>query len=72
MNADQPKQELKLYVVGESSPNPLDWGDWGPRTLVLASNENHARELCESVSVHVTEVALTHPAVLCELVPQLP
>lgn len=41
------ENQLKLYVVGESSGDPGEWGEFGSRFLVLARNPAEARQLTD-------------------------
>lgn len=59
---------MKLYVVGETSPNPDDWSIWSEWTLVIAPNPERAKELSENPrSEPVTEIPLDRECVLCSM-----
>lgn len=61
MNADQPKPELKLYVVGESSGNPADWSEWfSERSFLMAVDEKQAMEMAGD-----SRVAMVDPPSPC-------
>jgi len=55
--------EYKLFIVGESSGDPDNWSDWGPRTIVVARSADEARTMAEHSSA-VAEVKLDKPGVL--------
>jgi hypothetical protein len=62
-----PVEKLKLFVVGESSPNPDDWDSgWGsPRkAIVIAHDETEAAKLADEISGPITEIPMTSPVVL--------
>jgi hypothetical protein len=54
--------ELKLFVVGESSPNPDEWHSM-MRSLVVAKDETQAIEI-SGVSGPATEIILDEPKVI--------
>jgi hypothetical protein len=63
-------QKLRLFVVGEFSPDPADWSEYGGYSLVLAGDQDEAvrassthgaaievsgREACELIRVKVRD-----------------
>jgi hypothetical protein len=42
-------ENLKLYVVGELSPDPDSWSEWGDRAIVVARDEAEAVRLATAV-----------------------
>ena len=57
-------ENLKLFVVGESSPNPDDWGSgWKERSkaIVIARDEQEASALAGDIGGSVTEIPMTSP-----------
>ena len=56
----------RLFVVGEDSPKPGDWSEWSSRVLVLASDENEAREIAGDLvdERFVAEVDMSESAFL--------
>ncbi len=56
---------LKLYVLGESSGDPDDWGAWGRRALVLAETSEQALALHDAFGL-VAEVKGTRPVLLAQ------
>lgn len=55
---------LKLFVLGETSGIPSDWGRWGRRAFVLAESVEQALSLHDGFS-HAAEVTSDEPVVLC-------
>ena len=53
---------LKLYVVGETSPNPQDWSIWSELSIVIAESAEEATRLAGSVPA--TEIPMGIPQVL--------
>lgn len=52
----------KLFVVGESSPDPENWSIWSEYSLVIAKGEDEARRLAEKDGeTPVAEIPLTAP-----------
>ncbi|HUQ70916.1 MAG TPA: hypothetical protein VM165_15415 [Planctomycetaceae bacterium] len=63
---NEPKLELKLYVVGESSGNPEKWSSWPvSRKLVLASTAEEAIEVADC-GLEAILVSAASPVVLSE------
>ena len=62
--------KLKLWVVGEDSPDPDTWSVWGEYCLVIAADEKQARELAYDRfgTEPVCEVPLDTPALLVQVV----
>ena len=57
--------ELKLFVLGEYSPNPDEWAENGEIALVVARDKDEAMALYPIRPA--TEISLNHPFVLCVL-----
>jgi hypothetical protein len=55
---------LKLYVVGESSPDPDTWS--GRHYLVIASDEKEAEGL--AMSRPATEIPLDSPSAIPQII----
>jgi hypothetical protein len=54
---------MKLYVVGESTPDPEKWSMWSEYALVIASSEEEARKLAGKDAV-VQEIPMDKPLFL--------
>ncbi len=54
---------LKLFVLGESSGDPVDWSGWGRRAFVLATSKDEALSLHDGYS-DAAEVIAVEPCVL--------
>ena len=57
-------ENLKLFVVGESSGDPNDWDDWDDRAIVIAHDGNEAIALSGLGCHNVAEIKLESPIVL--------
>ena len=55
---NDPQFELKLFVVGESSGDPADWGDWTERIFVIAKDPDSALRMCHSCALPVSEIVM--------------
>jgi hypothetical protein len=55
----------KLFVCGESSPNPEDWSAWSEYSIVIAKDEKEACEI--SGDMFATEIALEKPMLLVKM-----
>jgi hypothetical protein len=56
---------LKLFVVGERSGDPNDWGQWTTKALVIASSAEEALRLTDrDPRGPVSELKLTTACVL--------
>lgn len=53
---------MKLYVCGETSPDPEKWSIWSEYALVLAASPEEAAKLSERTPV--TEIPLDKPLYL--------
>jgi hypothetical protein len=50
---------MKLFVVGNKSPNPDDWSIWDEVKIVVAENDKRARELAGAHEIEpVAEIKL--------------
>lgn len=59
---------LKLYVVGELSSNPDDWGEWSEYALVIAESPRQAIELSgHPKDSPVAEVDMSKPTLLVQM-----
>lgn len=58
-----PAGPLRLFIVGESSGNPADWNEDGPRAVVLARSPAEARSMSGCAGA-VVEVRTDKPTVL--------
>ena len=54
---------MKLYVVGESSGKPEDWGNYC-RYIVLAYSAEEAAEMAGSPNDQVAEIDTDEPQIL--------
>jgi len=60
------RKKLKLFVVGECSPDPNTWSIWTEYSLVIAESEDQARELANGYKVQpVCEIPLNKAVLLC-------
>ena len=59
---------MKLFVVGESSPDPDEWNRWSEYCLVIAETPERALELTEKYDSHeIAEIPLDKEILLhCE------
>lgn len=57
----------KLFVVGETSPNPKDWSIWSEYVLVLANSPNEALRLSDRQGEKVTEIPMDKSVVLVSM-----
>lgn len=58
-------EELKLFVIGESSGNPDDWTETGRRVLVAARNAAEAESMAPSLArIGVSELNVKKPHIL--------
>jgi hypothetical protein len=64
MDAKDGASALKLYVVGEDSPDPDTWSDWGSRVFVIASSIDEAIRLAGTDDI-AAEVKFSRPGILC-------
>ena len=56
---------MKLYVVNEKHSDPAKWSAWSEWSLVIAENEQQARELAgEAPEAPVCEVPLDRATLL--------
>jgi hypothetical protein len=55
---------LKLFVLGETSANPEEWGGYGNWALVLARNSAEAVALASEAGSRAIEISLDVPKVL--------
>ena len=53
------QETLKLFVVGELSSNPNDWGAFGRRAIVIARHADEAVALAGEIGNTATEIHLT-------------
>src|SRR5205823_14164937 len=53
--------KLKLFVIGESSPDSAEWGDTNSLALVIAHNAEEALRMFDSVSGPATEIPFDKP-----------
>ncbi len=61
---------LKLFVVGESSDDPKEWGHWQPLVLALARNEAEVAAMID-YDAPIREVRISEPTIICNVpVPQ--
>lgn len=58
---------LKLFVVGESSPDPEKWSIWSEWALVVAESEDAARKMDGRDEKAVTEVPMDKPLYLVKM-----
>lgn len=58
---------MKLYVVGESSPDPDKWSCWHEPALVIANGEDHAFSLLGVEKGPICEVPLDKGVVLMQM-----
>lgn len=59
---------LKLFVVGERSPNPEDWRDaCGRRAVVAAHSAEEAVRLADETGTFATEIAIDRPLVIADI-----
>jgi hypothetical protein len=61
---DLQMKKMKLYVLGESSGDPDNWGPYTQRALVLARSKEEALAMGDFTSV-ATEVWVNKPGLLC-------
>lgn len=54
--------DLKLFVIGEVSADPMEWSCRPNRVLVLAHTEEEANEITESNDA--VEVCASRPAII--------
>jgi len=60
-----PKPQLKLFVVGESSGLPSQWSDWSTKAFVIAESGEQALEMMDrDPRGAVAELVLESPCVL--------
>jgi len=57
------KRKLRMYVLGEDTPDPETWGLYGDFALVLAYDKRQALRFYQSLQV-ATEVPLDKPKLL--------
>lgn len=57
-------EELKLWVVGESDPDPSTWSIWNEYAIVLAPNAEAAIEMVGPGYDKAAEIDTTKPVVL--------
>jgi hypothetical protein len=57
---------LKLFVVGESTPDREQWEEFGSceRTLVIAHDPDEALRMCDKYHKVVCEISFDKPRVL--------
>jgi hypothetical protein len=56
--------KLKLFIVGESSPNPDEWNSWGAHAIVVAHDATEAESLAEGCCGPATEIPMDAPVCL--------
>ena len=59
--------EFKLYIVGEKSANPNDWSIWSEHAIVIARDEQEAKEISNRRSEDVTEIPLNRAVCLVSM-----
>ncbi len=57
----EPREEFRLFVVGERSGDPSTWSRWASKVLVLARDEAHAIDLSDGFSNVAVLVDTTIP-----------
>jgi anti-sigma-K factor RskA len=57
---------LKLFVVGESSDDPKEWGNWQPLVLALARNEAEVAAMLD-YDATIREVRIKEPTIICNV-----
>jgi hypothetical protein len=55
---------LKLFVLGESSPDPEEWSGCGTMAIVIAASKDEALSMVDFTST-ATEIAMDKTAILC-------
>lgn len=52
---------MRLFVVGESSPDPDKWSIWSEWSLVIAEDADGARKIAEEPNSDVCEIPMDKP-----------
>lgn len=55
---------LKLFVVGEASPDPKTWSQWSEYALVIAADADEARRIAGRHGDLVSEIPMDKPTYL--------
>ena len=63
-NAGAIVNNLKLFVVGESSGDPSDWHELGRRAIVVAHDAEEAASMVDYCGTGVAELSFTSPIVI--------
>ena len=59
---------MKVFVVGESSPNPADWSNWDEYAIWMAESADDVRREGEYEEYEtVTEVKVSTATLLCQI-----
>ena len=59
---------LKLWVVGEGTPDPKEWSIWSEYSLVVAATKEEARRIAERNPMEpVCEVPMDKPLCLVRM-----
>ena len=60
---------MKLFVVGESSPDPEKWSIWSEWSLVIAADEDQAKEMAGAggASQDVCEIPMDKPLYIVKM-----
>lgn len=57
---------MKLFVVGETSPDPKDWSIWSEFQIVIAGSPEQALEMTGRTG-DVTEVPMNRPLIVAAM-----
>ncbi len=55
---------MKLFVIGNSSPNPKDWSEWNEVVFIIAENEKQAQKIAEDNYSPICEIPMDKAMVL--------
>ena len=59
---------MKIWVVGESSPDPETWSRWSEFSIVVAATKEEAKALADAHQTDaVTEIPMDRPLRLCSM-----
>ena len=49
---------MKLFVVGNESPDPEEWSEWNEVAIVVAETAEEAKKLCAFGEQRVAEIPM--------------
>lgn len=59
--------KMRLYVVGNASPDPGEWSIWDEVAIVVAASPRAARLLADRPQGEVAEIPLDRPLLLVSM-----